>query len=136
MDVGIVELRIERSGGLSGANVWRCPVSQQGNVVCHVCNRNFSRECDKARHKCIVERSKPIQEQAGAVQCQLCDRWFRSREGLAVHRCREESEPAVDRLAVNPQVPVICGICGQQFRSSGGLNVTSVLNPRMMLFNA
>jgi len=41
----------------------------------------FRRECDKARQKCTVERSKPIQEQAGAVQCQLWDRWFRSQGG-------------------------------------------------------
>ena len=54
------------------------------NIVYHVCSRSFRRECDKARHKCTVERSKPIQEQADAVQYQLCDRWFRSRRSLAM----------------------------------------------------
>ena len=36
-----------------------------------------------------------------------------------MHRCRED-EPAVGRLA-NLQVPVICGICGQQLRRPGDL---------------
>ena len=49
--------------------------------------------------------------------------------GLVVHRCREESEPAVDELAVNPLVPVICGICGRQFRSSGGLQRLKCTEP-------
>ena len=28
--------------------------------VCEVCSRKFRRESDKARHKCIEERQKPI----------------------------------------------------------------------------
>ena len=56
-------------------------------VRCHTCARSFRRESDKKRHKCVTERSKPVQEQRGAVQCTICQRWFRSRGGLSVHRC-------------------------------------------------
>ena len=49
--------------------------------------RNFRRESDKARHKCVNERRKPIREQQGATQCLQCTRWFQSRGGLAVHLC-------------------------------------------------
>ena len=44
----------------------------------------FRREGDKKRHKCVLERSKPVSEQSGALQC---SRWFRSRGGLSVHCC-------------------------------------------------
>ena len=56
-------------------------------VRCHTCARSFRRKSDKKRHKCVTERSKPMQEQRGAVQCTVCQRWFRSRGGLSVHRC-------------------------------------------------
>ena len=48
-------------------------------VVCVECGRCFRRESDKARHKCVVERRKPVSEQVNAVQCEKCGRWFRSR---------------------------------------------------------
>ena len=51
----------------------------QEHVRCFECKRSFRREGDKARHKCTVERQKPICEQRGAVQCTTCHRWFRSR---------------------------------------------------------
>ena len=51
-------------------------------------------------------------------------------EALAVHRCKEESEPAVDRLAVNLQMPVMCGICGRQFRRSGDLKHHKCTEPQ------
>ena len=38
------------------------------------CGRCFRRESDKARHKCIAERRKPVSEQADAVQCEICER--------------------------------------------------------------
>ena len=57
-------------------------------VRCHACGRSFRREGDKKRHKCILERSKPVSEQHGAVQCTRCQRWFRSRGGFSVHNCR------------------------------------------------
>ncbi|XP_062507166.1 uncharacterized protein LOC134183599 [Corticium candelabrum] len=44
---------------------------------------------DKARHKCMEERRKPIREQQGAIQCSNCLKWFRSKGGLTVHRCVE-----------------------------------------------
>ena len=33
------------------------------NVLCKVCNRNFSHESDKKRHECVDERRKPVSEQ-------------------------------------------------------------------------
>ena len=65
MDVGIVhvKIRIGRSRGLFAVKVWRCP----NNVACHVCNRHFIRECDKACHACNEKRPKPDHEQAGNV---------------------------------------------------------------------
>ena len=63
-----------------------------GQVVCESCRRNFRRESDKARHKCLSEREKPVCEQRGAVRCQRCNRWFRSRGGLAVHRCETQRD--------------------------------------------
>ena len=57
------------------------------DVVCEVCSRRFSRECDRKRHKCVAERQKPVSEQRGAAQCLQCLKWFRSRGGLALHRC-------------------------------------------------
>ena len=67
------------------------PTAVVRDVVCEVCSRNFRRESDKARHKCVNERRKPISEQQGATQCLQCTRWFRSRGGLAVHRCVPQS---------------------------------------------
>ena len=64
----------------------------QSQVTCEGCGRSFCRAGDKARHKCIDERRKPVHEQRGAVQCSSCSRWFRSRGGLSVHRC-ETPEP-------------------------------------------
>ena len=61
------------------------------DVVCEVCSRRFSRECDRKRHKCAAERQKPVSEQRGAAQCLQCLKWFRSRGGLALHRCVPES---------------------------------------------
>ncbi len=42
------------------------------------------RDVNKARHKCRVERAKPVSEQVGAVQCKDCERWFRSKGGLCM----------------------------------------------------
>ena len=57
-------------------------------IECKDCGRFFRRVGDKKRHKCVLERSKPVSEQSGALQCTKCSRWFRSRGGLSVHRCR------------------------------------------------
>ena len=59
----------------------------RGQVQCDECKRMFRREADKARHKCVAERQKPISEQRGAIQCTTCQRWFKSKGGMAVHRC-------------------------------------------------
>ena len=64
-----------------------CLATMLIDVVCNACRRNFKRECNKAYHKCITERS--VQGQAGTA-CALQLRWFRSRVALAVCRCREE----------------------------------------------
>ena len=57
------------------------------DVICEVCSRTFRRQSDKARHKCMKERRKPIRKQQGAMQCLNCFKWFRSKGGLTVHRC-------------------------------------------------
>ena len=67
--------------------------SQPSNQVqCEQCHRQFRREGDLKRHKCIAERQKPIDQQRGATQCPVCKRWFCSRGGKAVHRCRPKSQ--------------------------------------------
>ena len=55
---------------------------QPGPVVCTDCKRSFSHPEDRARHKCVVMRAKPIAEQRGACHCGDCGRWFRSKGGL------------------------------------------------------
>ena len=55
------------------------------DVMCEVCSSTFRRQSDKARHKCVEERKKPVREQQGAIQCSHCFRWFRSRGGLTVY---------------------------------------------------
>ena len=49
---------------------------------CVVCRRTFRRESDKARHKCVSERKKPVYQQTGAIQYRNCERWFKSKGGL------------------------------------------------------
>ena len=65
----------------------------QGEVVCSECGRTFRRQGGLKRHKCILERSKPVEQQRGSVQCIQCHRWLRSAGGLGVHRktCRSSS---------------------------------------------
>ena len=50
--------------------------------MCEVCSRNFRRQSDKVRHRCVEERKKPIREQQGVSRCSHCFRWFRSKGGL------------------------------------------------------
>ena len=57
-------------------------------VICTECGRKFSRPSDKKRHKCLIERAKPVEEQRSAVKCRKCQKWFCSKGGLAVHKCR------------------------------------------------
>ena len=89
-------------------------------VKCDVCGRCFRRECDKARHKCMVERRRPVHEQVGAVRCTVCGRWLRSRGGLAAHRCGRQHENATSQ-ADNPRPgqEVVCGECGRRFSRPG-----------------
>ena len=55
-----------------------CPAYLQSakKVQYVIYRRTFRRESDKARHKCISERKKPIHQQAGAIQC---ERWLKSK---------------------------------------------------------
>ena len=53
-------------------------------VGCDDYRRTFRRETDKARHKCLAEWQKSVQDQQGAVQCDVHVRRIRSR---SVHRC-------------------------------------------------
>jgi len=45
-------------------------------VVCEGCLRRFCRESDKKRHKCIIERSKPIYQQKGKFTVQYATSGF------------------------------------------------------------
>ena len=69
----------------------------QRQVLCQICGRNFRREGDKARHKCVSERQIPTWQQGGAVQCPTCNRWFSSQRGLTVHRCTPDPQTNTDR---------------------------------------
>ena len=71
--------------------IQQAPSQPPRRVQCQQCERWFSRPGDRARHKCIAERSKPVQEQRGSVQCMRCKNWFLSRGGLAVHKCKDNS---------------------------------------------
>ena len=51
-------------------------------VVCGECGRRFSRPGDLKRHKCVVERAKPVEEQTDAVQCVVCQKLFRARVAM------------------------------------------------------
>ena len=42
------------------------------DVKYDVCVRCCRRECDKVRHKCTAEQSKPVSEKKGAVWCTIC----------------------------------------------------------------
>ena len=44
--------------------------TSQHQVECTICGRNYRRENDKTRHKCLAERQKPVSKQRGAVKCQ------------------------------------------------------------------
>ncbi len=37
-------------------------------IECDLCMR-FRREADKAKHKCVEDRAKPVKEQEGSVGC-------------------------------------------------------------------
>ena len=89
-------------------------VPQPDPVVCADCNRSFSRPGDRARHKCVVERTKPIAEQRGACPCGNCGRWFRSKGGLAVHRCSAPPPQPPESRQVNVQddcCAAQCAVC-------------------------
>ena len=70
------------------------------------CGRSFRRPGDLKRHKCRVEREKPIEKQKVSVQCSRCKRWMRSKGGLAVHKCRPEHQPRSDNFFLLP-LPLI-----------------------------
>jgi len=101
-------------------------------VMCSECGRSFRRESDKARHKCLSGRAKPVREQAGAVQCERCERWFRSRGGLAVHTCRveQQSREQPSGGAAATAGGVTCSVCGRVFRRPGDLKRHKCLQER------
>ena len=85
-------------------------------IECSVCRRLFRREADKARHKYVRERARPVEQQRGSVQCEVCGRWFRSRGGLAVHLCSPEEGSQSE-----PGGAIQCSECGRSFRRPGDL---------------
>ena len=98
-------------------------VPQPDPVICADCNRSFSRPEDRARHKCVVERAKPIAEQRGACHCGYCGRWFRSKGGLAVHRCSAPQPQPPEPRQVYVQdacCAAHCAVCARCFRSVQG----------------
>ena len=76
------------------------PFQSSRPVQCQQCERWFRRPSDQARHKCIAERMKPVQDQHGSVQCVRCENWFLSQGGLAVHRC--EANNSTENMVYNP----------------------------------
>lgn len=101
-------------------------------VVCSLCGRIFKRRSDKARHKCRVERAKPVREQVGAVQCKRCERWFRSKGGLAVHACRRDEEHGGEQPSgtIVTDDGVKCIVCDRVFRRPGDLKRHKCLQER------
>ena len=51
------------------------------SVHCSVCRRTFNRPGDFKRHKCLAERSLPIEEQQGAIHCTKCQRCMVPQQG-------------------------------------------------------
>ena len=103
--------------------------TQVKDVICALCGRSFRRECDKARHKCIAERERPIEEQSGAVQCPRCERWFYSAGGLAVHRCSMLERPPQATNTVSYH-PILCSVCDRTFSRPGDLKRHKCLDER------
>ena len=105
------------------------------NGVCVESGRCFRRESDKACHKCVDERKKPVKEQVGAVQCDNCGIWFKSTGGLKVHSCRrqEEAEYVLERsrgTTTTSQEQVVCRECWKIFRREGDLKRHKCLQER------
>ena len=106
-------------------------------VQCTDCGREFSRPSGLKRHKCLVERAKPIEEQRGSVRCEECGKWFLSRGGLALHSCgsqpdsstREDNSIRANTRLRRGQRPVEvasaqrvqCIDCGRGFSRPGDL---------------
>ena len=98
-----------------------------------MCSRTFRREQDKARHKCIEERLKPVHQQQGALQCAVCERWFRSKGGLAVNNCN----PIKHNIFEHAPIPAVenriqCSICERSFSQSSDLKRHKCLAERSL----
>ena len=100
-------------------------VPQPDLVVCAHCNRSFSRIGDRARHKCVVERAKPIaepipqprqvyvQDACCAAHCAVCARCFRSVQGRDRHQCsRTGPRPTAQQ---RNSFSHVC-VCSRRFR--------------------
>ena len=53
------------------------------------------RPSDLKRHKCLIERAKPVEQEKNAVQYGGCQKWFCSKGSLALHRYEEENSTAL-----------------------------------------
>ena len=93
VDDSTTTIQLRRRPGPVVAVIAQRPSSQ--GVLCTECGRRFSRPGDLKRHKCLLERAKPVAQQQDAVQCGGCQKWFHSKGGLAVHKCEGDDSSAL-----------------------------------------
>ena len=67
----------------------QCVPPDAATVSCGLCKRSFRSAAYLNRHKCVLARQLPVNEQPGARQCEACGRWLKSAGGLAVHKCAQ-----------------------------------------------
>ncbi len=88
-------------------------------VQCGICKKWFCRKADKARHKCVEEQNKPVEDQQGSAQSPIGLQWFRSRGGLAVHNCHCSSETEEEYSTQSSSVT--CSVCNRSFSRQADL---------------
>ena len=89
MDDSATTIQLRRRPASVGAVTEFKPSSQ--GVLCAECGRKLSRPGDLKRHKCLIERAKPIEQQKDVVQCGGCQKWFLSKGDLGMHSVKEKT---------------------------------------------